>query len=259
MILFSKLLDNPHSTIEPLVILHGFLGSHQNWLSVAKKLQHHFPIILLDLRNHGDSPWANSMQLSDVVLDIMETIGTYNVQTVNLLGHSYGGKVAIAFLNRFPQVVKKLILVDVALRSYEELKNNFFTFINRINEIPLKNFSTYTQLKHFLKLQNFSEEEIMLISKSVKNTPKGFKWKVNIDCFLMCIDDLFFYEEPLKADLYVLLLWGEKSHFLNDNDIITYKKFFKNFTYVKVKGAGHWLNFEKTDLISNVVAQFICR
>jgi esterase len=45
----------------PLAILHGLFGSGRNWASIAQRLAAHHRVLALDLRNHGASPWADTI------------------------------------------------------------------------------------------------------------------------------------------------------------------------------------------------------
>ena len=82
---------------KPVIILHGLFGSSRNWTSIAKKLSANFRIINVDLRNHGDSDHADTMTYSEMTEDIYQLLNECGLEQASLIGHSMGGKVAMAF------------------------------------------------------------------------------------------------------------------------------------------------------------------
>ncbi|HMA49935.1 MAG TPA: alpha/beta fold hydrolase, partial [Magnetospirillaceae bacterium] len=76
----------------PVVILHGLFGSQRNWGGIIRALAPENEIHGLDLRNHGDSPWSESMTYDDMAEDVAHYIETQDIGPCTLLGHSMGGK-----------------------------------------------------------------------------------------------------------------------------------------------------------------------
>jgi esterase len=84
-----------------IAILHGLFGSGGNWASIAQRLATHHRVIALDLRNHGASPWAATMDYGEMAEDVRASLSARGYQRYELLGHSVGGKVAmVAALQR---------------------------------------------------------------------------------------------------------------------------------------------------------------
>src|SRR5262245_22188729 len=104
----------------PLVVLHGLLGSSRNWQTaggdLAKAGAAH--VMALDLRNHGKSPHADVMSYDAMVADVLTWMDARGLTRVSLMGHSMGGKVAMALACRHPERVERLIVVDIAPRDY---------------------------------------------------------------------------------------------------------------------------------------------
>ena len=104
--------------LPPLVILHGLLGSSRNWQTAGKDLAARYHVFALDLRNHGSSPHAPSMTYPELVDDVVAWIGAHRLEKPTLMGHSLGGKVAMALACRKPQLISKLVVVDIAPKDY---------------------------------------------------------------------------------------------------------------------------------------------
>ena len=85
---------------DPLLIIHGLFGSSRNWRSLGKQFAQHYRVILPDLRNHGDSPFDPAIDYELLVKDVIGLMDELGIQSVHVLGHSMGGKVAMKLLIR---------------------------------------------------------------------------------------------------------------------------------------------------------------
>src|ERR1039457_6883829 len=125
---------------KPLFILHGLFGLSDNWATVGKILAEHFEVYLIDLRNHGNSPHSDEWTYSAMANDIKELIDDLNSTTqqfnnsITLIGHSLGGKVAMQFASMYPEKLEKLIVVDMAPKDYP---GNQFGFIEKLLKLNL--------------------------------------------------------------------------------------------------------------------------
>jgi esterase len=104
----------------PLVVLHGLFGSGRNWRGVARKLTATHAVHCVDLRNHGGSPWADSMGYIELADDVLQLIARLRLDRPAVMGHSMGGKTAMALALRQPSVVRRLVVVDIAPVPYAD-------------------------------------------------------------------------------------------------------------------------------------------
>ena len=125
----------------PLVILHGFLGSSDNWRSMSKRLSSHFTVYCLDLRNHGQSPHSDAMDYPIMAADLREFVETQSLAQAFLLGHSMGGKVAMQFAGQYPERVDKLVVVDIAPKAYPPTHQSLLAALRAVDLRAAKNFS----------------------------------------------------------------------------------------------------------------------
>src|SRR5690348_16572379 len=103
---------------EPLIVLHGLLGSADNWHSVCSRLAPPLKAFALDQRNHGRSPHHPAMDYAVMAADVGEFLQTQGISEAFILGHSMGGKTAMQLALSHPEVVRKLIIVDMAPRGF---------------------------------------------------------------------------------------------------------------------------------------------
>jgi len=102
----------------PLVVLHGLLGSLDNWHTFATKQQSERSIIAMDMRNHGASPHVEGMNYRLMVQDVLAVVDHLQLSKFDLMGHSMGGKAAIWLALDYPERLNKLIIVDIAPVNY---------------------------------------------------------------------------------------------------------------------------------------------
>ncbi len=96
-----------------LVFLHYFGGSSLEWQLVIDKLSDQYRCLAIDLRGHGDSEAsATGYSVSDMADDVSSLLHTLDVQEYILIGHSMGGKVALALAARQPNGLQSLILIS---------------------------------------------------------------------------------------------------------------------------------------------------
>ena len=112
-----------HAKIEgsgkPLIVLHGFLGTGDNWLTFAKAISDHRKVYLIDQRNHGRSFHKDEHTYADLAADIKQFMEENGLKKADFLGHSMGGKTAMQFALTYPESVDHLIVVDIAPKAYE--------------------------------------------------------------------------------------------------------------------------------------------
>ncbi len=82
-----------------VVILHGLLGSSQNWHSAATKLSEKFQILVPDQRNHGDSPHG-AHTIERLSEDVLNLLNQQNINKTFLIGHSMGGLAGMSLFDR---------------------------------------------------------------------------------------------------------------------------------------------------------------
>ncbi len=99
---------------QTILILHGLFGSKRNWQSIARQLSEHFRVFTLDLRNHGESEHSETMSYQDMADDVFQFISDHDLEEVSIVGHSMGGKVAMQMALGHPEIIKRLVIIDIA-------------------------------------------------------------------------------------------------------------------------------------------------
>ena len=116
-----------------ILILHGLFGMSDNWHNIARKLSETNTAYTLDLRNHGQSPHSPIMNYSVMADDVWDFMNDEKISEAIVIGHSMGGKTAMAFANKYPEKTEKLIVVDIAPKAYKPGHIIYFDAMKSIN------------------------------------------------------------------------------------------------------------------------------
>ena len=127
---------------KPVVILHGLLGAARNWMAIAKRLGEEHEVHVLDLRNHGRSPWIEGMEYNVIAEDVAEYISCKGLINPTVVGHSMGGKAAMALALTNPEKVGRLLVADIAPVTYERSnRSSFLDYIESMSALDLADVS----------------------------------------------------------------------------------------------------------------------
>lgn len=173
---------SPDSKQPPLVVLHGLLGSLDNWHSFARHYTQATDqaIIAVDLRNHGDSPHVDGMSYALMREDLLALLTHLQLETVDLMGHSMGGKVAmnLALHADTPEgLLRHLIIVDIAPVAYPP---RLQTLLQAMMTMPLASFTSRREADQWLAPTIKHPFERGFLLKNLKRSGKHFEWQCNL-------------------------------------------------------------------------------
>jgi len=119
---------------KPLLIFHGFLGMSDNWKSLGVQFASDgFQVHLLDLRNHGRSFHSDEFSYELMVQDVYDYCKTNNLEKINIIGHSMGGKTAMLFAVTYPEMIEKLIVADISPKFYPQHHQTILEGLNAVD------------------------------------------------------------------------------------------------------------------------------
>lgn len=241
---------------EPLIILHGLFGSLDNWHSVASKLAEYFNVITIDQRNHGKSFHSDEFNYEVMANDLKKFIDQKNFKNIFLAGHSMGGKTAMKFTFKFPDCVKKLIVVDIAPKKYP---GGHDEILEALCSFPIKKIKSRSEADKVLseKISDFGVRQFLL--KNIERTKENsYKWKMNLPVIKKNYDAVT--EEISSEQAFnqaVLFIRGGRSAYIKDEDMIDIKKLFPSVQLETIKNSGHWVHAEAKDEFIEVVKKFL--
>ena len=234
-----------NSAAPVLVILHGLLGSSRNWSTIGKALQDRFDVHAVDLRNHGSSPHAGAMRWAEMSADLQVYLDWHKIESMVLMGHSLGGKVAMRYACENPAAVKKLIIVDIAAKLYPPHHDNEFRAMKRI---PTAELTSRKEAEELLEpmVPDWAMRQFLLTNLVRAEASSGFKWQVNLEALQASLPQIR-QNSLLETDRYdqpVLLVRGANSDFIDDSDAEKMRFWFSHLREEVVPGAGHNVHVE---------------
>ncbi len=162
---------------KPVLILHGLFGSGRNWQAIAKRLASEHCVYTLDLRNHGASPWADSMSYREMAEDVRALVEQQRLATVTLIGHSMGGKVAMVLALQYPSLVQRFVAVDIAPVTYE---HSFLPYVQALQDLNLTGLEGRDDADAALG-QRIPESDVrMLLLQNLVFRNQHFDWRINL-------------------------------------------------------------------------------
>ena len=240
----------------PLIILHGLFGSAINWEIIGRNLSRYWTVFALDLRNHGDSPHSPHFGYEALVEDLRWFIDHHRIHRAILLGHSLGGKIVMAFADRFPEKVEQLIVVDIAPKPYpaghRHLLKALINFdVSRINSLK-EAIAGLAPAITSLAIRQF------LVKNLVREKDGSYRWKINLDAIYLHYEELS--QGPrLKNSCpkSALFIRGKTSEFVIDEDEDLIRRYFPHSRIVALDNAGHWLHVDAPEKTSETIIDFL--
>ena len=242
----------------PIIILHGLYGSSDNWVTIAKQLGDSSTVILPDQRNHGQSPHSGIHDYDSMRDDLYELVTDLRLKKFFLAGHSMGGKTAVAFALKWPEMLNGLIVADISPFTSERTKiptyNQHITILRTILSIDISSIRSRGQAESLLLEKISSEKTRALIMKNLqRNAGDRFSWKMDPGSLYKNIENLMAGIEMSEAlnhpvtGFPVIFLKGSDSDYLSLSDMVGIKKVFPSAELAEIKGAGHWIHADRPD------------
>lgn len=242
---------------KPLVILHGLFGFSDNWQSQAKKFAEYYRVILVDLRNHGHSPWSDEFSYALMVQDLEALFLKLDLKEVILLGHSMGGKVAMHFTQKNASLLSKLIVVDMGVKSYPMHHQHILAAFNNID---LTQLSARSEAESILKQFIDSEGVRQFLLKNLYWIEKGkLSWRVNFPVLEASMSEILSALPEEEVLVPTLFIRGKLSNYILDEDIPVLENYFPDSQVISIEQAGHWVHAEAPDAFVDSVLGFCLR
>jgi 2-succinyl-6-hydroxy-2,4-cyclohexadiene-1-carboxylate synthase len=247
----------------PLMLLHGFTGDSSTWTPFCEKWGRHSRLIIPDIIGHGKTEAPGEPEryrIESAANDLLAILDEMDIEKVDLLGYSMGGRLALTFTVLYPERVGKLLLESSSpgLLSEEERKlrrindgkiaqcikdKGIEGFVDYWEKIPL--FSTMENLPGHVK-EAMRQQRLSHSPQGLANSLLGMgtgsqpSWWGGLGVL------------PHE----VLLLTGEK-----DNKFCSIaknmQKELKNSTWVTVENSGHTIHVEEKEKFGTIVSEFL--
>jgi pimeloyl-ACP methyl ester carboxylesterase len=263
-----------------VVFVHGLFGQGKNWTTIAKGLTDRHRVALVDLPNHGHSPWTDRVDYVDMA-GLLAAELDHLGQPVTLVGHSMGGKVAMQLALRRPELLQALVVVDVAPSEYpvrggrtddpDEEASPFAAYIEAMRGLDLESLETRAQADAALRdvvpstmVRSFLLQSLVRegLTNQEGGAPRGWRWRLNLEALDRDLGELRGFPEPPAGATFdgpVLWIAGANSTYVLPEDRPRMDKLFPATRLVTIKNAGHWVHSEQPEIFTETLRRFLDR
>lgn len=238
-----------------LVMLHGLFGQSGNFGAIQRRLAAAGrQVVAMDLRNHGASPHAPGMDYRTLAADVRETMERLGLAPCAVLGHSMGGKAAMALALDHPEVVSRLCVADIAPVRY---RPHLVTYATAMRDLPLAPGLTRAAADAALApvVADSGERAFLLSNLRLGDAPH---WRIGLDEIIAGMDDI--QDWPIAGvPAYggpTLFLSGARSRYVKPEHRADIMQLFPSARFVALRNAGHWLHADDPEGFLAVVEAF---
>ena len=240
----------------PLLILHGLFGCGQNWHTQARALRNRFSVHTLDQRNHGRSFHAREMTYPLMAGDVRRYMDAHKLERAHVLGHSMGGKTAMALALAHPARIDHLVIADVAPKRSEP---RYREFLDAMRSLDLPSLDRRSEADRRLRAA-VPDTAIrrFLLKNLVPDENGAFRWRVNLAAIDRAYETIF--GAPETAGVFpgpALFLRGARSSFVTADDMPAILDPFPGARLQTIENAGHWIHTEQPDAFLDAVRTFL--
>ncbi|MBL7825246.1 MAG: alpha/beta fold hydrolase [Saprospiraceae bacterium] len=239
----------------PIIILHGLFGFSDNWQTIAKALAENHLVITPDLRNHGRSPHVADHSYPEMADDLRAFMENHWIHSAVLIGHSMGGKVAMQLALHDPDLVERLIVVDIDPGQAEDNHSSIF---QALMAMDLSKMTTRSQAEDYLseRIPDVGTRQFLL--KNITRDDNGaFAWKMNLPVLWKHFPDIL---APVSGDPYekpTLFVRGSRSDYIKPEETTLIHTLFPQAHIETIEGAGHWVHADKPNELLAVLNKFL--
>ncbi|HID8483366.1 TPA: esterase [Serratia marcescens] len=235
----------------PVLLIHGLFGNLDNLGVLARDLHQRHSVIKVDLRNHGLSPRADEMNYPAMAQDLLELLDELRLEKAIVIGHSMGGKAAMALTAIAPERVAKLIVIDVAPVNYQTRRHDeIFAALKAVSAAGITQRQAAAQL-----MRDYLQEEgvIQFLLKSFHNG----EWRFNLPVLIERYDDITGWQDVPAWQHPTLFIRGGLSPYVQDSYRADIARQFPQARAHVVAGTGHWVHAEKPEAVLRAIHRFL--
>jgi len=241
----------------PLAILHGLFGSGRNWTAIAKKLAESRRVLAVDLRNHGASPWDPSMDYATMAADVLALIGRQRLDRPVVLGHSMGGKTAMAAALAAPDAIGALIVADIAPVPY---RHGNAAYVDAMRRLDLSKIARRGDADEALRDAVPEPGVRGFLLQNLVFGDGGPRWQLNLEIIAASMERLIGFPFTPGEARYggpTLFIAGGASDYVGPGHRDAIRAFFPAARIETIDGAGHWLHAEKPKEFIKIATRFL--
>lgn len=241
-----------------VVFCHGLFGQGKNWTQIAKALSDRYRLLLLDMPNHGRSPWTESFDYAEAA-DLVAAELPHD-EPVTLVGHSMGGKIAMLIALRRPGLVERLCVVDVSPVAYHHGRE-FAAYIDTMRGLGLRSLQRRSEAD--AALASVVDDPVVraFLLQNLHHVDGQWRWQPNLVVLGRDLAQLTGWPDDVASDATydgpVLWIAGADSNYVQASYAEGMERYFPKVRRVTIKDAGHWVHSEQPEVFLEVLRRFL--
>ncbi|MEX5263245.1 MULTISPECIES: alpha/beta fold hydrolase [Kocuria] len=246
-----------------VVFLHGLFGRGKNFTRIAKDLQPDFRSLLVDLPNHGGSAWTDRVDYQQMADSVAETLRDDFAAAgpVAVVGHSLGGKVAMVLALRHPELVSRLVVVDIAPARAGGGEGEFAHLLDSLAAVDLTAVERRSDADEALRGPIPWDTTRSFLLQNLRRGPEGLSWEPNLELLRSSLDTIGGFPDTGDAVYEGPVLWvaGGRSDYVRDEHAPVMRRLFPRAHRVTIREAGHWVHSQEPEKFAAVLRGFLAR
>lgn len=228
---------------QPVVILHGLFGAGENWRGTASKLKG-WQVLAPDLPSHGRSDALPSWTHKAAAQAILKWADKQGLERFPLVGHSLGGKVAMAIADMAPERIERLIIADIAPVAYPPHHKQIFEALASIDLQALENRRQAEQQLEQGGVKMKMVRQFLL--KSLYRDDENFAWRFDVNGLKESQRVIAGAPELLNQFAgATTLIYGGDSTYIDQDGLRALHNHYPQAKVTSIDNAGHWLHVEQ--------------
>lgn len=245
-----------HGRGTPLVLLHGLFGSSANWHTLARRFADSRAVLAPDLRNHGRSPGGGRMTYADLGGDVAGMLEARGIGKADLVGHSMGGKAAMWLALSRPELVRALVVVDIAPVRYPD---RFSGMLEAMRRLDLDGLTDRREAD--AKLAGELEGPVLrgYLLQNLVREDGVWRWRIDLEAIGASLDDLLGFPTAGGGPFpgAALFVYGTRSDYVSGAHLPAIRALFPMARLRAVPGAGHWVYADEPDAFARALEGFL--
>jgi esterase len=246
-----------HTGAPPLAILHGLFGSGRNWASIAQRLAAHRHVICFDLRNHAASAWAGGMQYGEMAEDVLAMLNERGYRRSALLGHSMGGKAAMMAALRDPDMIERLVVIDIAPVFYSP---HHLILVRAMRGLDLAGIKRRAEADQLLAPAIPDPGERGFLLQNLMFEDGQARWRLNLEAIEREMSVLVGFPAVPDNAVYrgpALFIAGARSDYLLPDHEPAIRRLFPEARIERIEDAGHWVHADRPAALLQILEPFL--
>jgi esterase len=246
------------------LVLHGIYGSGRNWGSVARRVVEARPewgALLVDLRQHGgsrDLPGPHT--LAAAAADVDALVEHLDFHAAAVVGHSFGGKVALMYADHHGDELRQVWVMDSTL-EVREPSGSAWRIIDIVRSLP-QEFASRDELAAALERHGYARPLGLWLAMNLEREGDGFRWRLDWDAVEEMLRDYFRTDlwkvvetPPNQVEVHVVK--ATDSDALGEEDVARIEAAGRagGRTFLHRVEGGHWINTENPDAVVRLLTE----